>query len=83
MTKKLKTPHLPIISAQMEALVIQFNALVKVMRTKKFKALRTLNHEAWRERFDIYQDEQVKLVAQIDRLGASVGGTVHIWDGAL
>lgn len=83
MTKPLKTPHLPLISAKMEALVIQFNALVKVMRTKKFRELRVLNYEAWRERFEIYQDRQDELIYEIDKLGQSAGGTVHIWDGAV
>jgi hypothetical protein len=76
-------PHLPIISAKMEALVIQFNALVKVMRTKKFRNLRHENYPAWNERLEIYTDEQEKLVQQIDSLGSSAGGTVHIWDGAV
>jgi hypothetical protein len=83
MTNPQKTPHTPIISAKMESLIIQFNALVKVMRTKKFRALRSLNHEAWCERLDIYTDQQQNLIEQIDSLGRSAGGTIHIWDGAV
>lgn len=83
MTKSQKTPHLPIVSAKMEALVIQFNALIKVMRTKKFRTLRVMNYNAWVERFEAYQDEQDKLILQIERLAASAGGPVHIWDGAI
>lgn len=82
-TKTQKTPHLPIISAKFEALVIQFIALVKVMRTKKFRKLREQNHPAWLERLEIYTDEQEKLIAQIDEMGRVHGGTIHIWDGAV
>jgi hypothetical protein len=82
-TKPHKTPHLPIISAKFEALIIQFNALVKVMRTKKFRELRERNHAAWLERLEIYTDEQEKLIAQIDAIGDAHGGTIHIWDGAV
>lgn len=83
MTKPLKTPHTPIISAKMEALIIQFNALVKVMRTKKFRKLRDLNYDAWSERLEIYTDEQEKLNHQIGLLGRSVDGAIHIWDGVV
>lgn len=83
MTNPQKMPHLPILSAKMEVLVIQFNALIKVMRTKKFRALRTLNYQAWKERFEAYQDQQDILVFQIERLAASTGGPIHIWDGAV
>jgi hypothetical protein len=82
-TKPYKTPHLPIISAKFEALVIQFNALVKVMRTKKFRELRERNYAAWSERLEIYTDEQQKLIDQIDAIGNAHGGTIHIWDGAV
>jgi hypothetical protein len=82
-TKPQKTLHLPIVSAKMESLVIQFNALVKVMRTKKFRELREYNYPAWSERLEIYTDEQEKLVVQIEALGDAHGGTVHIWDGAV
>lgn len=83
MTKPPKTPHTPIISAKIEALIIQFNALVKVMRTKKFRKLRDLNYEAWSERLEIYTDEQEKINHQIALLGRSVSGVVHIWDGVV
>jgi hypothetical protein len=82
-TNPQKTPHLPIISAKFKALVIQFNALVKIMRTKKFRDLREYNHPAWAERLEIYQEEQEKLIAQIDEIGRAHGGTIHIWDGAV
>ncbi len=82
-TKPQKTPHLPIISAKFEALIIQFNALVKVMRTKKFRELRESNPPAWAERLEIYQEAQENLIDQIDEIGDAHGGTIHIWDGAV
>jgi hypothetical protein len=69
----------PTISAQIEVLIIQFNAIVKIMRTKKFKLLREIDNDAWWERRSIYEDRQFELQAEISRLSA--GSTVEIWKG--
>jgi ribosome maturation protein Sdo1 len=81
-TKPQKTPHLPIISAKYEALIIQFNALVKVQRTKKFRELHETNYAAWLERLEIYQDVQEGLYYQLERM-VREHGTIHIWDGVV
>lgn len=81
--KPQKSPHTPIISAKMEALLIQYNAIAKVFRTKKFKELEHTNYEAWCERIEIYGAEQDKLDVKIDNLRASVTGTLYLWDGAV
>jgi hypothetical protein len=82
-TEPQETPILPIISARLETLIIQFHALVKVMRTKKFRELSVSNPPAWAERVELYQDAQEELIDQIDKLGGAHGGTIHIWEGAV
>jgi hypothetical protein len=72
-------PLTPTISAQIEVLIIQFNAIVKIMRTKKFKLLQEVDNDAWWERRSIYEDRQFELQAEILRLSA--GSTIEIWKG--
>ena len=71
----------PKVSAQVEVLILQFNAIVKIMRTKRFKQLQTTNNEFWWERRCIYEDQQFALQAEIERLSAD--GPVDIWRGIL
>jgi hypothetical protein len=76
-------PHTSTISAKIEVLIVEYNAIVKVLRTRKFKALQKTNFEAWWDRISVYQDRQEELSAEIDCLAQSTGEPVPIWDGAL
>ncbi len=49
------------------------------MRTKKFRLLQGLDNDSWWERRCIYEDRQIELQAEIERLSA--GGKVEIWKG--
>lgn len=69
------------ISTKIEVLIIEYNAIVKMLRSRQFKALQKTNYDAWWERMSVYQDRQEELSAEIDRLSLSIGGTAHVWDG--
>lgn len=69
------------ITAQIEVRIIEFNAIVKIMRSRKFKGLLDLNQPGYSQRFDVYEERQFELQSEIDRLIDDAGGKAEIWRG--
>lgn len=70
-------------TAQAEVLILEFNAIVRLIHSKKFKALITTNQEAYFNRLDVYETRQFELSKQISELINSIGGKAKIWSGVL
>ena len=67
------------LSAQIELLMIQYNAVAKLIRTKKFKALP--EEQFWNRR-EIWEDRLAQLFLEIQSLKASSPvKDIPIWDG--
>lgn len=71
------------VNAQIEVRMLEFNAIVKLLRTRKFKELCDSNHEGYSTRFRVYEERQFELHEEIDELTSSLGGTASIWPGVL
>jgi len=65
----------------LEVLVLEYNAIVKIIRTKKFRDLSRAGSEAHFTRFAIYEQRQYDLLQDIKKLEADLGGSVVLWDG--
>lgn len=71
------------ITAQIEVRIIQHNAIIKVMRSRKFRAIVHENQPAFSQRLEVYEDRQIELQSEIDRLMDDAGGKAEIWRGIL
>ncbi|RZJ94645.1 MAG: hypothetical protein EOO60_02575 [Hymenobacter sp.] len=66
-------------SAKIELLIIQYNAVAKLIRTKKFKELP--QEQFWNRR-EIWEDRLFELNTEIEALRhSSPVDTVPLWDG--
>jgi hypothetical protein len=74
-------PHTPVISAKVEVLVIEYDAILRMSRTKKFRQLRASNYAEWLDRADVYTDRMHELATSIDAIVKESGGKVHLWEG--
>lgn len=61
--------------------MLEYNAIVKVIRTKKFRDLSRAGSQAHFTRFEIYEQRQFDLLQEIKKLEAQLGGSVVLWDG--
>lgn len=82
--------HIPLImllidqiTAQIEVRLLEFNAIVKLLRSKKFRELSATGGDAHWTRFGVYEARQFDLLQEIDALTAQLGGKVTIWEGIL
>lgn len=67
------------LSAQIELLIVQHNAVAKLIRTKKFKDLPT--EQFWNRR-EVWEERLFEISEQIDALKAgSPVRTIPVWDG--
>lgn len=71
------------ITAQIEVRIIEFNAIVKIMRSHKFKGLLRLNQPGFSQRLEVYEERQFELQSEIDRLMDAAGGKAEIWRAIL
>ncbi len=71
------------ISAQIEVRIIEFNAIVKMFRSKKFRSLQEQNYDAYHGRFAVYEERKFNLETEIDALIEAAGGKAEIWRGSL
>lgn len=69
------------ITAQLEVRVLEFNAIVKVIRTKKFRELTASGCEAHWTRFEVYEERQATLLQEIEALKVQLGGKWTLWEG--
>lgn len=69
------------ITAQVEVRIIEFNAIVKIMRSRKFKGLRELHQPGFSQRLEVYEERQFELNSEIDRLLKSAGDQADVWRG--
>jgi hypothetical protein len=69
------------ITAQIEVRIIEFNAIVKVLRSRKFKALLDLHQPSFSLRIEVYEERQVELQSEINRLLEAAGGKAEMWRG--
>ena len=68
-------------TARIEVLLLEFNAIVKLLRSKKFRDFRTVNYEGYQLRFEVYEDRRFELLDEVDRLKNALNGRVQVWPG--
>ena len=68
-------------TARIEVLLLEFNAIVKLLRSKKFRTLRDVNYEGYQQRFEVYEDRRFELLDEVDRLKNALNGCVQVWPG--
>ena len=69
------------ITARIEVLTLESIAIVKLIRTKKFKALQEIDQDAFSERLAVYEDRYFELQEEVGKLTSSLNGNVQIWSG--
>lgn len=68
-------------TARIEVLTLESIAIIKLFRTKKFKALRNTNSSAFSEKLAVYEDRYFELQDEVGRLTSALDGNVKIWAG--
>jgi hypothetical protein len=68
-------------TARIEVLLLELNAIYKLLRSKKFRAFGATNTEAQTIRFEVYQDRQYELLEEVERLKNALNGRVQVWPG--
>jgi hypothetical protein len=69
------------LTAQLEVRVLEFNAIVKLIRSRKFRNFHLIDLDMHMMRLDVYEERQHALLNEIEAIKATLGGNVNLWEG--